>query len=51
MTTEQDGEYYERRARQERERAERTGNAAVQKVHRQLADAYERRIEDSGTSG
>lgn len=37
--------YYQRRAQQERERANAAADDMVARVHRQFADAYERRIE------
>lgn len=44
MNRDDDERYFERRAQQERERAEAANDAAVQSVHRMLADEYERRI-------
>ncbi len=37
--------YYQRRAQQERERANIAADDVVARVHRQFADAYERRSE------
>ena len=44
MNREDDELYYARRARQERERAERAVDAGISSVHRTLAAEYERRI-------
>lgn len=43
MNREEDAIYYQRRAQQERQRAESASDAAVQSVHRTLAHEYERR--------
>jgi hypothetical protein len=39
-----DVEYYNRRAREEREAILRTANPAVREIHRELAEAYELRV-------
>lgn len=44
MNREDDELYYARRAKQERERAERAADSAISSVHRTLAAEYERRI-------
>lgn len=46
MNREENTLYYARRARQERDWAERATNDATKQVHFDLAAAYERRIED-----
>jgi hypothetical protein len=47
MNRDDDQIYYQRRARQERERAERSSDSAISSVHRKLASEYERRIVDN----
>lgn len=44
MNREDDQIYYQRRARQERERAEHAADKAIGSVHRRLAAEYERLI-------
>lgn len=42
--TESDREYYSDRVQTERERADRTDDPVIAKVHHKLADLYEERI-------
>lgn len=45
-----DGDYFARRAREERERAATCEDNAVAMVHRKMADAYDKRALGSASS-
>ncbi|MBC9031103.1 hypothetical protein IAG41_01735 [Sphingomonas sp. JC676] len=45
MPTEDDRTYFERRARQERARAEQASNPISYKLHTEMARRYEQRLE------
>lgn len=49
MTSGVDREYYERRLREERERALRAADAASAAAHRELAAAYEKLLGSGST--
>ncbi|MBC9033780.1 hypothetical protein IAG41_15395 [Sphingomonas sp. JC676] len=45
MPTEDDRTYFERRARDERKRAEEAGNPICHKLHTEMARRYEQRLQ------